>query len=315
MSPVSGRGLTDFSPCTIGNICSNIGKARIENSCLVPNRNLTTITGSQCGNGIVESGEDCDADNACCDPTTCKFRDTAVCDDANDACCTSCQFTAAGTVCRASTGTCDIEETCSGRSSTCPTDDFLPNGQSCGGNSTGLVCASGQCTSRDLQCQAVINPFTNANFTDACDTTACTLTCQSAQNTCASMQQDFLDGTPCGTSGSCSSGRCRNSNNDDDSSDDNPFTGDVSSWFDRHRNLVIGLSAGLGSLIILILACCIFSCCRKRKQRRATLPPPPVYMGQPWQSGPHPGYTYPVPAYMPQNQDQSQRRAPMVRYA
>jgi cysteine-rich repeat protein len=59
-----------------------------------------------CGNNIVESGEQCDDGNTangdCCSPT--------------------CQYESASTVCRASGGTCDVAETCTGSSAPCPAD-------------------------------------------------------------------------------------------------------------------------------------------------------------------------------------------------
>ncbi|KAG8164156.1 hypothetical protein KVR01_006074 [Diaporthe batatas] len=59
MNPSTGTGITQFSACSIGNICSALGRQSVQSGCLTNNRDVTTITGSQCGNGIVESGEDC----------------------------------------------------------------------------------------------------------------------------------------------------------------------------------------------------------------------------------------------------------------
>lgn len=137
MNPASGRNNNVFSACTVGNVCSAIRSNRVRTSCLTANRNVTTINGGQCGNGIVEVGEECDCggttgcgDNSCCDPTTCTFRGNAVCDNSNDECCTSsCQFASSTTVCRSSTGPCDIEETCSGTAALCPADTFAVNGK------------------------------------------------------------------------------------------------------------------------------------------------------------------------------------------
>lgn len=106
MNPSTSSGITDFSPCSIGNICSALGRNSVKSTCLSANRGVTTISGQQCGNGIVEEGEDCDCggtegcgNNACCDPTTCKFKSGAVCDDSNEACCNNCQLATNGTVC------------------------------------------------------------------------------------------------------------------------------------------------------------------------------------------------------------------------
>merc|ERR1711939_273735 len=86
----------------------------------------------------------------------------------------------------------------------------------------------------------------------------------------------------------------------------------VSSWVDRNRNLVIGLSAGLGSLVLIILACCICSCCRKRNRRKAAPPIPPQrpMMGQQWGGPPPPAY--PSPAY---TTFMNRSNPPLVRYA
>ena len=213
MNPSTADGISAFSLCSIGNICAALGRNSVKSSCLSNNQGVTTITGQQCGNGIVEAGEDCDCggtancgDNTCCDPTTCKFKGSAVCDDSNEDCCRNCQFASAGTVCRASTGVCDPQETCSGADSTCPLDTTAPDGQNCGNSSQSLQCASGQCTSRNQQCKTLMGSYTTKNDTYACDSQACQLSCASPEfgpGVCYSMQQNFLDGTTCGGGGKC----------------------------------------------------------------------------------------------------------------
>lgn len=213
MNPSTGEGINDFSPCSIGNICSAIGRSSVKTTCLSDNKGVTIISPQQCGNGIVEEGEDCDcggaqtcASNQCCDATTCKFKSGATCDDSNDDCCKSCRFATAGTVCRASTGVCDPQETCSGQNATCPPDKTAPDGQKCSNSTAGTQCASGQCTSRDQQCKLLMGSFTSKNDTYACNSQDCTLSCASPEfgaNVCYSMQQNFLDGTVCGGGGKC----------------------------------------------------------------------------------------------------------------
>ncbi|KAI1102312.1 zinc metalloprotease mde10 [Jackrogersella minutella] len=269
MNPSTSPGITQFSPCTIGNICSAMGRNSVRSTCLTNNQNVVTISGSQCGNGIVEAGEQCDCggtggcgNNTCCDPTTCKFKDSAVCDPSNEDCCSSqCQFKSSGSVCRSSTGSCDPQETCSGSSGTCPNDVKAPDGQDCGSSGAGLTCASGQCTSRDLQCSTLVGSLTNNSDTKACDSQACQLRCASSQlgpNTCYDMQQYFLDGTPCQGGGHCSNGNCEGSN----------FTDQVASFFSDNKNIIIPVASAVGGLLLLGISCCILTSCRRRARRR-----------------------------------------------
>lgn len=243
-----------------------MGRNSVKSSCLTNNKGVTTITGQQCGNGIVEEGEDCDCggtsgcgSNPCCDATTCKFKSGAVCDDSNEDCCQNCQMAAASVVCRASTGVCDPQETCTGTNAYCPADVTTPDGDSCG---SGLTCASGQCTSRDLQCKTVMGSYTTGNDTYACDSSSCSLSCASPEfgrGVCYSLQQNFLDGTTCGGGGKCSNGVCKGSS----------FGKEVKSWIDEHKGIFIGVSAGLGALLLLcILTSCIRSCKRRRARKR-----------------------------------------------
>ncbi|OAX78124.1 hypothetical protein ACJ72_07571 [Emergomyces africanus] len=278
MNPTSGRGITQFSPCTVGNICSSMGRNSVRTDCLSNNRGVVTITGSQCGNGIVEEGEDCDCggeascrDNPCCDAKTCKFKANAVCDDSNEDCCSNCQFKSSDSVCRPSTGPCDPEEKCTGSSSTCPADKSKPNGEACG---KGLACASGQCTSRDDQCRTLMGSILDGNNTFACDDQTCTLACSSSPSACFSLNQNFLDGTPCSAGGQCKNGVCEGSS----------FGKGVKSWIDSNKSLVIGISVGLGGLLLISILVCIIRRCRKPRNRKsmapmtqgAVYPPPPA---------------------------------------
>jgi hypothetical protein len=313
MNPYASNAMVKFSECTIGNICSAIGKNSIKSSCLSDNKGVVSISGSQCGNGIVEAGEDCDcggeascSDNACCDASTCKFKNNAVCDDANDSCCSKCQFASSDTVCRPSTGVCDFAEKCPGDSSSCPDDKFKDDGSSCGDKGQGLSCASGQCTSRDYQCRTVLGSLLNSNDTWACDNTAnpsCTLVCGApsmAQSfgttTCYNMEQNYLDGTPCDAGGRCSAGQCKGSS--------------ALGWIHQHEKLVIGVCVGGGTLVLLALFFCIYSRCKRsaqlRKARKAIPPgtyrryngpqptarPPPMdeWHGTQWNGYPNAGY-------------------------
>jgi cysteine-rich repeat protein len=67
-----------------------------------------------CGDGILDAGEQCDDGNTL----------------PNDCCSPTCQIEPASTICRASTGPCDVQETCNG-SAICPPDAFQPAGSVC----------------------------------------------------------------------------------------------------------------------------------------------------------------------------------------
>lgn len=265
MNPSTGEGITGFSQCSIGNICSGLSR-NINGQCLTDNRNVGTITGSQCGNGIVESGEDCDCggadncdDNDCCNPDTCTFRDGAVCDPTNEDCCTDqCQFASSGTVCRESNGECDPEETCSGNGGNCPIDDHLDDGSGCG---DGLSCTSGQCTSRNQQCRTMLadGNENNDDITSCGGDDTCRLTCSSPNyenGQCTIQNQNFLDGTSCGGGGRCSSGNCEGSST----------WGRIVQFFDEHRNIAIPVGSVLAGLLVLAILSCIWSRCRRRKR-------------------------------------------------
>ncbi|KAL2819489.1 Metallo-peptidase family M12-domain-containing protein [Aspergillus granulosus] len=278
MNPSTGSDITQFSQCSIGNVCAALGRNSVKSTCLSANRDIETFTGAQCGNGIVESGEDCDCggeescgDNSCCNASTCKFTEGSECDDANDSCCNSCQIAAAGTVCRPSTGECDPQETCSGTSSICPSDTFEKDGDSCGSSGSGLACASGQCTSRDAQCKSMMGSLQLSTDTRACNTgisNPCQLACQDLTEsnmwnvTCYTNDQNFLDGTPCGDNGRCRNGSCEGEE----------------SWLEAHKNIIIPVAAGVGGLIVLAILISIFRRCRR--SRYTMKPVPPVAYGQ-----------------------------------
>lgn len=304
MNPSTGTGITQFSPCSVGNICSAMGRQSVQSTCLTNNKNVVTITGSQCGNGIVEEGEDCDCggadgcgDNACCNADTCTFTTGSVCDPSNEECCNDqCGYANNGTVCRTSTGTCDPEETCTGSSAYCPADKNADDGTSCG---SGLQCASGQCTSRNQQCQSLMGSLTTNNDTSACDSSSCQISCKSPQfgdNVCYTMSQNFLDGTSCESGGKCNNGNCKGANTGDE----------IKSWIQDNKNIVIPVACVVGALVVLAVLCCIWTVCRRGRRRRAMAPKPPPG----WASVPPPpphammsragGMEYPDP-HFPQN--------------
>ena len=67
-----------------------------------------TAAWAACGDGVVDGGEECDQGGQNGSSTSC--------------CTTLCEFRAVNTTCRPAPGGCDIAETCSGTSATCPPD-------------------------------------------------------------------------------------------------------------------------------------------------------------------------------------------------
>jgi len=163
---------TDLALLLSGTSMRGIEGTQTDTSCLIDANTDVQLVGLQmCGNGIVEQGEDCDpgtgTNSTCCDSTTCRFINGAICDPLSSQCCTEqCTFAPSTQVCRPSKdAACDQAETCTGNSSACPADQTAPNGswaissyvllylldlgQSCGND--GLACASGICTSVSRQ--------------------------------------------------------------------------------------------------------------------------------------------------------------------
>ncbi|KAG0222495.1 Metallo-peptidase family M12-domain-containing protein [Mortierella sp. GBAus27b] len=266
MNPSEQTATKVFSPCSIKSICSAVQTTQ----CLQApgSRSVQSGTPNICGNGLKEPGEDCDCGSAddcaadpCCDGTTCKFKNGAICDDLNDDCCQNCQLKAAGQVCRQAISVCDYAEVCSGTSPTCPPDKRVDNLTPCQGpnNATGLQCANGVCTSRDLQCQQQ----DREGITKACGaSSSCDLLCNDPNGNAMTCMQIpgtyFVDGSPCGFGGTCASGQCKYSS-----------INGVLNWARNHLQIVIPVACVLG----LLLLCCIWSCCctriiRSRRQKK-----------------------------------------------
>jgi len=269
MSPVAENGEKTFSQCSLGNICSLMtGASRTNTSCLVDagTSNVPTISLQMCGNGIVESGEDCDpgegVSSPCCDSTTCKFKQGAVCDPDSSPCCTpQCAFAPSSQVCRPSMDAkCDTPETCTGTSSSCPSDVVAPNGQSCGGG--GLACASGHCTSVSQQCQTI---GASMNLTQACPnqgSATCQVSCQDPHQSgqCIVLTALLLDGSPCGYGGVCASGNCQS----------NGIFSTAKAWFVQNPQIAIPVAvvAGLVALLIVWFICsALYRCCVGRPNK------------------------------------------------
>jgi len=91
-----------------------------------------------CGDGIVEGTEQCDDSNT----------------NNGDCCSSTCQYESSSTVCRASSDACDIAETCTGSSATCPADSVRSNGYVCAVE-TGQCDADDTCDGTTKSCNEV----------------------------------------------------------------------------------------------------------------------------------------------------------------
>ncbi|XP_061564362.1 disintegrin and metalloproteinase domain-containing protein 11 isoform X2 [Cololabis saira] len=126
-------------------------------SCLF-NKPTKLLDPSECGNGYVELGEDCDCGSLvecaqrganCC--KKCTLTHNAMC--SNGLCCRDCKYELRGVSCREAVNDCDIPETCAGDSSQCPHNVHKLDGYTCDGGQG--RCYEGRCKTRDGQCRAL----------------------------------------------------------------------------------------------------------------------------------------------------------------
>jgi hypothetical protein len=152
-----------------------------------------------CGDALIGPGEVCDLGTAngqstsCC-TSACAFRASGstcrsaagVCDVAEtcsgaSATCPANGFASSTTVCRSSAGECDVAESCTGSSASCPADAKVPGGTGC--TPDGNPCSLDQCDGTNNGCQ---HPAGNAgalcrSAAGVCDVAE---TCTGASTSC-----------------------------------------------------------------------------------------------------------------------------------
>ncbi len=94
---------------------------------------------SSCGDSQTDGTEQCDLGGSNGSATSC--------------CTSTCQLRGSGQVCRTSAGVCDVQETCTGSSPTCPTDGFLSSATVCRA-SAGVCDPAEHCTGSSAACPA-----------------------------------------------------------------------------------------------------------------------------------------------------------------
>ncbi|GFR98237.1 disintegrin and metalloproteinase domain-containing protein [Elysia marginata] len=115
----------------------------------------TVYKGPECGNGLMEEGEECDCGlpedctSQCCNPHTCQLYPNAVC--ATGKCCDLKTCQPATTQCRAAAGECDLPEFCNGTLEFCPDDVFDQDGRECMSGQS--YCYKGKCATHTNQCK------------------------------------------------------------------------------------------------------------------------------------------------------------------
>lgn len=177
--PASTACATDGNVCTDDH-CNGAGACVHTNNTAPCNDGLFCNGTDTCAGGVCgHSGDPC-AGGPECDHTCNEASDN--CFDANTTACTAdtnpctldrCNGAGActhpvgnaGAVCRPSAGQCDVAETCTGASATCPTDGFKPDGTACDdGNActTDDACTSGACSADAPTvcpaCQTCVSP-------------------------------------------------------------------------------------------------------------------------------------------------------------
>ncbi|MES1909444.1 MAG: hypothetical protein MHM6MM_002177 [Cercozoa sp. M6MM] len=230
---------TQWSTCSI-DAFNSFASIQSQIQCLQANSqdgnsrddNLWEENMAVCGDGVVQTGEQCDCGgidcdglgDPCCDGSTCQFKGGAVC-SASDGCCdgTTCQLRPAGTVCRQAENSCDIEEVCDGNNAECPDDTFALTGGDCTDSRNGDgTCHLGTCVSVNEACRSMDILFEGGPFSQ-CTSSANTepvcqrLTCLSSLlGACVRFPLDDtrtvyamqVDGVACGTDSVCYQNTC-----------------------------------------------------------------------------------------------------------
>jgi hypothetical protein len=230
--PVKTQAAPNGSPCTAGAQCVSgfcVDDTCCEDACSGGTSDCAAcnVTGSEgicspqpAGTVCRAAASDCDLAETCSGSSLCpanvfKANGSACTSDGNpctvDQCASgSCTHPAgnAGTECRAAVNECDIAETCSGTSATCPTNGYKSNGAAC--TDDGNVCTLDECNAgvcghpagnSGATCRAAANECDLAELCTGTSTTCPTNVYKGDGTSCS------IDSNPC-TRDVCSSGTC-----------------------------------------------------------------------------------------------------------
>ena len=151
----SSQPATQFSLCSVEDLNSNLASG--VGFCIF-NEPTQLATDPVCGNGFVETGEECDCGpiatcgsvDPCCEPGQCVLKEGAQC--ATGECCSDCQYSSASLLCRPASGDCDLSEYCTGSNSLCPSNRLKRNGLPCSSSTGDSFCYHGDCKTLTKQC-------------------------------------------------------------------------------------------------------------------------------------------------------------------
>ncbi|XP_062069796.1 disintegrin and metalloproteinase domain-containing protein 32-like [Lepus europaeus] len=164
---MTSSGAKTFSSCSLSDFESFISNQ--DASCLQNKPQMQRQEEAVCGNGRVETGEDCDCGTQeqcgpenCCDHQTCRLK--AGLDCFEGPCCQNCRFKPVNTVCRRlKHPECDFTEYCSGRSAECAVEKVILNGGPC--KNDAFICFDGYCPDINERCRSLFGPNSqNAPF-------------------------------------------------------------------------------------------------------------------------------------------------------
>jgi disintegrin and metalloproteinase domain-containing protein 10 len=251
-----------------------------------------TMYEPECGNNILEDGEQCDCGtptecmDACCDPHKCQLVEGAECSpavsvrDVSTCCTANCKFAPSNHTCHEETE-CALQSTCSGVSVTCVVPVPKPDGKACGGGLKTCqdgVCSGSFCTRHGVsECKCL-------------DESSCDICCQYQNKTCLPVQawvqleqlsnvsfgeRFLMPGTPCNNySGYCATdGICDPSGSNAALNDLNTK---VQEWFEtQFENAPEWLKDNWYWIIVIVLVLIVISilgyglCCCQRVRSSA----------------------------------------------
>ena len=216
-----------YTGCLINNVCYNDGDANPNNACLICDAQVSTSAwtpvplGTACGSS---DATNCNAADTCDGAGTCVDRKKAagiVCRAVNGLCdlaeacngttndCPVDAFKTVGTSCRASAGQCDVAETCPGTSGACPADVFASNTTPCTGTSQSGLCDNNTADHCSGTANTCVDAFKSAGTSCRASVGQCDAaeTCPGTSGACPA---DIFasDTTPC--TGTSQSGLCDN---------------------------------------------------------------------------------------------------------